>query len=80
MKDILIERSPVIIAVALFLVIAALLYYIKPKLMFHREGEVREFGFEGEKTVFTYPLVLGICAVFIYLITFIFVSFYNNNM
>ena len=45
MKDILIERSPVIIAVALFLVIAAFLYYIKPKLMFHKDGEVREFGF-----------------------------------
>ena len=46
--------------------------------MFQR-GEVRKFRFEGE-TIFTYPVVLCICAVFIYLITFIFVSFYNNNM
>lgn len=80
MKAFLLERSPVIIAVSLFVVIAALLYYAKPKLMFDKNKEIREFGFEDDRTVFTYPVVLGICAVFIYLIAFIFVSFYNNNM
>ena len=80
MKAFLLERFPVILAISLFLVIAALLYYVKPKLMFDKNNEVREFGFEGDRTVFTYPVVLGICAVFIYLIAFIFVSFYNNNM
>ena len=79
MKDLLVERSPVFIAVVIFLICAGVLYYMKPKLMFTSDGEFREFGFDMGRTVFTYPVVLCIIALFIYLITFIGVSFYNNN-
>ena len=41
---------------------------------------MREFGFEGEQTVFTYPVVLGVIAIFTYLLTFIIVTFYNNRV
>lgn len=76
----LLKRSPVIIASILFVVFAGVLYYIRPKLMFKNDGEMCEFGFEGEQTVFTYPVVLGVIAIFTYLLTFILVTFYNNRV
>lgn len=78
--DYLKARSPVIIAVVFFVLIAVVIYQLKPRLAFNEYNEMREFGFEDGQTVFTYPVILGVVAVFAYLLTFIVVSFYNNRV
>tara|TARA_B100000035_G_C20716788_1_gene429447 strand:- start:250 stop:483 length:234 start_codon:yes stop_codon:yes gene_type:complete len=77
MNDLL-KSSPVLIAVLLFIIVSLVLYYVKPKMMFDNNGETKEFGFDDGQTIFTYPIVLIVLAVFTYLITFIVVSLYNN--
>ena len=77
MSDLL-KRSPVFIAALLFVIVSIVLYYVRPKLMFNERGAIREFGFDNGQTVFTYPIVLIVFAVFTYLLTFIVVSLYNN--
>ena len=74
----LLKRSPVFIAALLFVIVSIVLYYVRPKLMFNERGAIREFGFDNGQTVFTYPIVLIVSAVFTYLLTFIVVSLYNN--
>lgn len=73
------KRTPIMIAIVIFTLIAIVIYHFRPRLMFDEDGEIRNFGFEKNQTVFTYPIVLGVVALFTYLITFIAVSFYNRG-
>ena len=74
----LLSRSPVYISVILFVILALGIYYLQPKYFFDNKGEIKEFGLEHGKTIFTYPVVLIILAIFIYLLTFIMVYLYNE--
>lgn len=60
--------NPIVNSFLVFLIASLLLYSIKPKFMFKKDGKMKKFGYGKQKTCFTFPVsVFGIT-----LISFIF--------
>lgn len=50
--------TPIVNSILIFLTVSTLLYAIKPKWMFKKDGRMRQFGFGKTKTFFTFPIVV----------------------
>jgi hypothetical protein len=52
----------------IYLVISVGLYFLKPKIMFNNDGNMKKFGIGFDKTIFYYPYVIIILALVLYII------------
>lgn len=50
--------TPIVNSILIFLTVSTLLYAIKPRWMFKKDGQMRHFGFGKNKTFFTFPIVV----------------------
>lgn len=56
--------NPIVNSFLVFLIASLLLYTIKPKFMFKKDGKMKKFGYGKYKTCFTFPVtVFGITLV-----------------
>ena len=49
-----------------YIIISIALWYMKPSIMFHQDGSLKEFGAGYNKTIFYYPVVLIFIAVLLF--------------
>jgi hypothetical protein len=50
----------------LYIIISISLYYLKPKIMFSSDGNMKKFGTGFDKTIFYYPYVIIIIGLVLY--------------
>lgn len=50
--------TPIVNSILVFLTVSTLLFAIKPKWMFKKDGHMKQFGFGKSKTFFTFPIVV----------------------
>jgi hypothetical protein len=67
--------NPIVNSFLVFLITSLLLYTIKPKFMFTKDGKMKQFGYGKNKTCFTFPVtVFGIT-----LISFVFFKVLSSS-
>ena len=74
----IIKSSPIYIAVIIYLIIAITIYFIKPAFLFDEEGLPIEFGVNSQQTVITYPVLLILLGIGIYVIALITTNLFNR--
>ena len=50
--------NPIMNSILIFLTISILLYAIKPRIMFKKNGEMKSFGYGKNKTCFTFGVTV----------------------
>jgi len=73
-----IQQSPLYIAIVVYLVIALLLFFIKPSFFFDDNGDLKDLGVDKSETIISYPLFLVILGGILYFITLVSTNFINN--
>lgn len=53
--------------IILFIIVSVFLWYYKPSIMFNG-NKMKKFGIGGNKTVFSYPIVLIVIAILMFYI------------
>ena len=51
-------NNPIVNSILIFLTTSILLYTIKPKIMFKKDGTMKSFGYGKNKTCFTFTLTV----------------------
>ena len=68
-------NSPIKIAITVYLFAFALLYILKPKLMFTKKENIREFGTSKNKTILPIWLVSAIIGILVYIVSALVMNF-----
>jgi hypothetical protein len=55
-------------AIIIYICIAGLIVYIRPKLMFDTSNSIKQFGIKENQTICTFPVCMIIFAISIYLL------------
>ena len=49
-----------------FILFSIILWIKKPLIIFEKNGKIRDFGIGNNKTIFYYPIVILVFAIFVY--------------
>ncbi len=71
--------SPIILIIAIYTIIACTLWKKKPDIMFNEDGSMKPFGTGKDKTLFSYPVVLVITAITLFMISKLFIIFLKKS-
>ncbi len=61
-------QNPLIIGITVYLIIAVILYIIKPAQLFDRGGNMKKFGSRKGETCLSYHVVLILSSILVYFI------------
>ena len=76
MNQIFVRQNVTLVAIILFIIVFAIIQYIKPDFLYNTDGSVREFGIGyRNKTIFPIWLMSIVLGILCYL----FVLYYNTH-
>jgi len=65
--------NPLHITLTIYTIVVSLILYIKPKLLFDKDGNIKCTGCGSNKSIFSFPMIIVFISILIYfLVTFMF--------
>lgn len=61
-------KSPLYMAIIVYIFTVVAIIYIKPKIFFHDNGNLKETGCGENKIIFSFPMFLVIFSIIIYFV------------
>ena len=61
-------RRSTVSVIIIYLVVAYLIWHVKPLVFFDEDGDMKTFGLGDDETVFYYPLILIFISIIVFYI------------